>query len=455
MKKIRYLKKIERKNDWFARNEKHKTKRLLARLSKDEKALYELSDSINLDSSNNFSKILERIDNELNSDQSELLKKTSQPLSLQRSIAISDHLDGDLKDYLQQQLLISSFLDDSTCTTCSKLKMQTEKVKQNIAKTSAKLECIKSIEADIKKHQETLKNYGVNFPEWKDKLKSIDKSCYYYNQGITGFKNMYTNSSTGIENSILKKLSFSKQFKLFQNQFNFLPSSAASIPSGIMPDMGGYQTKTQVQAMLPQNASGITPDVKAQLLANMQNTLTQFTELKEQSPDLNMLKNKPNFKINPYKGLPFKKRLVFSFTFHPEIKKINDPFITNLGTALGFKLTERLTPMIGLSTKLGLGKDIHHIAFTYQGIVAKAGFDSKLVYGFSIQSWYESTWRPLTEQLNTDHILNYPQPSLIVGICNTYKISKKVNGTLMIGYDFFYNKHVPYTSPLVIRMGWQ
>ncbi|HSH67619.1 MAG TPA: hypothetical protein VLB84_17895, partial [Bacteroidia bacterium] len=355
-----------------------------------------------------------------------------------------------------QQLLTTSFISDSTN---GKLKAQADKTKENITKTAEKLNRLKSIQQDIKKHQQTLKNYGVNTPELKSKLKGIDKTCYYYNQGMNGFKDLYTNPAKGIESSMLKKLSFSKDFKLFQTQFNSLPFSASQMSSGILtgttPDMSGYQTKTQVRAMLPQNAQGISAEAKSQLVANMQNSLTRFTELRKEKPDVSMFKEKPDFKINPYKGLPLRKRLVPAFTFQPQIKKYNEPFTVDAGATLGFKLVERVTPLIGLSTKIGLGKDIQHLAFSYQGIVARAGFDTKLCYGFSFQIWYEATWKPLPAirpEINASH---YPEPSFIAGICNTYRISRKVKGTLMIGYDFFYNKHTPYTSPWVIRMGWQ
>lgn len=460
-KKMRYLRKIERKNDRFVRKQEKETQRVLSKLSKQENTLYGDADSIKLDSTfvkTNFLALKQRFSQALDKDPEVLLTGLSKPVFKSKIISvssISENLSGDIKDYLSEQLTVSSFFSDSACATCTELKAQSEKTKQNITKTSEKLERIKSIQAQIRKHQETLKNYGVKTSEWTSKIKGIEKTSYYYNQGINGFKDMYTNPTKGIESSLLKKLSFSKDFKLFQNQLNTLASNIPSLATGSMPNMSGYQTKVQVQAMLPQNASGITQDMKTQLLANMQNALTQFTELKEQKPDLSMLKDKPDFKVNPYKGLPLKKRLVPGFTFQPQIKKLNEPFITDLGATLGFKLTQRLTPMIGLSTKVGLGKDIYHIAFTYQGIVAKAGFDSKLVYGFSIQSWYEATWRPLPGQVTIDHIPNYPQPSLIIGICNTYRISKKVNGTFLIGYNFFYNKQIPYSSPWVLRMGWQ
>jgi hypothetical protein len=460
-KKVRYLKKIEKKNDRYVKQQEKKTHKLLANLSAKEKALYETLDSTKVDSSlvkNSFSKIEDRFEKEDVNPES-ALTKLSQPISLEKSISINtvpEKLSGDIKDYLKQQITTSTFLADTNCSTCKKLKEQTAKTKQNISKTSAKLDRLKSIQDDIKKHQETLKNYGVSTPEFADKLKGIDKSCYYYTQGQNGFKDLFTNPAKGVESSMLKNLSFNKDFKIFQTQFTALPFSTSALSGSTMPDMTGYQTKAQVQAMLPQNAPGISPDVKAQLINNMQSGLTKFTELRDEKPDLSMLKDKPNFKVNPFKGIPLRKRLVPGFTFQPEIKKMNEPFIIDLGITLGFKLTERLTPIIGVTTKAGFGKDIYHIAFSYEGIVAKAGLDTKLCYGFSLQGWYEATWRPYPTYLSKEnHPTNYPQPSLIAGICNTYKISKKVNGTFMIGYDFFYNKHTPYTSPWVIRLGWQ
>lgn len=467
-RKIRYLNKIEKKNEYYVKKQEKKTKKLLATLSKKEKELYGGLDSTKLDSSlfkNNFSKIEDRFQKELENPE-QLLSKASQPISLNVPIStthIAENLSGDIKDYLKQQVATAAFLSDSACVTCVKLRQQSAKAKESISKASAKLERLKAVQADIKKHQETLKNYGVNTPGFADKLKGIDKSCFYYAQGMNGFKDLYTNPAKGIENNLLKSLSFNKDFKLFNTQLNTskLPFSTSGISSlsslsGNPPDMSGYQTKAQVQALMPQNAQGVSADVKTQLINNMQNGLVQFNELRDEKPELSMLKDKPDFKTNPYKGLPLRKRLVPAFTFQPETKTTQTPITINLGATLGFKLTERLTPMIGASTKVGLGQDIRHISFSYQGIVARAGVDTKLCYGFSAQVWYEETWRPYSVYIKQeDTFVNKPQPSFIAGVCNTYKISKKVKGTFMIGYDFFYNKHVPYTSPWVIRMGWQ
>ena len=458
-KKVRYLKKIEKKNNRYIIQQEKKTDKLLTRLTAKETALHKGSDSTRLDSTlikNSFSKIKKKLTTATAANPEEILTKIAQPINIDHPVSfnlIPENADGEIKDYLKQQIITTEFLNDSTCQKCKKLKKQTAKVKQNISKTAAKLERLKIIETDIEKHQETLKKYGVNTPALKSKLKEIEKNCFYYKQGTGGFKKLYTNPAKGIENKLLKNLSFNKNFTAFQSKFNSLQIPALS-GTGI-PDLSGYQTKAQVQAMLPQNAPGIGANAKTQLINNMQNSLTKFTELRNEKPDLSMFKDKPTFKINPYKGLPLRQRLAPSFTFQPQIKTQHEPITINLGATLGFKLTERLTPMIGAFTKVGLGKDIHHLLFSYEGIGLRSGMDVKLFYGFSFQAWYEAMWKPYNYLVQVDHAVNYPKPSFITGICNTYQISKKVKGTFMIGYDFFYNKHTPYTSPWVIRMGWQ
>ena len=358
--KMRYLKKIERKNQRFVKRQERKTRKSLQALSEKEMALYSGIDSTKMDTSlleNSFSKIAKNFDKDI--DAEIVLSKLSKPVSFQKSISIdSRDLSSDIKSYLSKQITTISFLSDSSCSNCDKLKKQTEKVKHNISRTSEKLERLKSIQGDIRKHQEKLQGYGVQIPELAGKIKAIDKSCYYYTQGMNGFKDLYTNPAKGIESNLLKKLSFSKEFKLFQTQFNSLPFSTSSLSglSGGAPDMTGYQTKAQVQAMLPQNASGIDAQTKAELLSNMQNSLTQFNELKNERPDISLLREKPQFKVNPYKGLPLRKRLVPGFTFQPQLKQVNQPVTIDLGATLGFKLTERLTHLVGASAKNRMGQ---------------------------------------------------------------------------------------------------
>ncbi len=458
-KQIRYLKKIEKKNDRYVRKEEKRTHKLIARLSEKEKALYEKLDSTQKDSSllkNNFSKIEERLLTDENADPEKLIQKLGQPITAEKTFSLNlipENADGAIKDYLKQQITTTTFLSDSACSTCAKLKKQTAKTKENISKTTAKIERLKAAQGEVKKHQATLKKFGVSTPELADNIKGMEKTSYYFNQGSSGFNSIFSNPGKGIESSVLKKLSFNRNFSAFQANFTALKIPA--LTTGAVPDMSGYQTKAQVQAMLPQNAAGINVDEKAQLLSNMQSSLMQFTELRDAKPDVSMLKEKPTFKVNPYKGLPLRQRLIPAFTFQPQVKALKEPMLVNVGATLGFKLTGLLTPMIGVSARLGFGKDIQHIAFSYEGIVAKAGMDVKLLYGFSFQGWYEATWKPYPTLLAKDQKINYPEPSLIAGICNTYKISNKVSGTFMFGYDFFYKKHTPYSSPWIVRLGWQ
>ena len=162
-KKNRYLKKIEKKNTRYVKQEEKKLRKLLTTLSSKEKKLPRI-DSIAINknvSTNTFSKINERLNNYCNPPE-KLTNTSTQQLSPN---AISPTIDAEIKNYLRQQIATSHFLNDTTCKTCEKLKKQTTKTQITIAATSQQLERLKVIENDIKKHQETLKNYYANTPE--------------------------------------------------------------------------------------------------------------------------------------------------------------------------------------------------------------------------------------------------------------------------------------------------
>lgn len=107
-KKIRYLQKIERKNQRFVKNQEQKTVKILETLSAKEKALYNKMDSISIDSSvikNGFSKIEESFTKSIDDPES-ILGKSSQLESFQKTISIStDNLTGDIKNYLSRLAL--------------------------------------------------------------------------------------------------------------------------------------------------------------------------------------------------------------------------------------------------------------------------------------------------------------------------------------------------------------
>lgn len=451
-KKIRYLKKIEKKNERFVWKQKQKNQNLLEKLITNEKKLAALPDLTSLHqtiSINDFNQIKERLiknkktKNNALADSSFYLPLSTIPLAI----------DFRIKDYLKQQITMYNYLVDSTTVTSKKLKCEVLKAKQNILETESQLAQLQSIEKETKNYKEILKNKYSKLPQAADQLKKIDKNTYYFNQGMDGFKSIYTNPSQGIESKLAQTLTFNKDYLKFAGQLGS-QGAAQNIIGGSTPDLSGYQTKAQVQKLLPQNAQGITAEQKATLIANMQNSLTKFKSLRDKQSNISALKDKPSFKINPYKGLPIKQRLVFGkeFQIHPKNKYY--PIIADMGITLGFKLTTRLTPLIGVSYKQGIGKDLTHLQYSSEGIVARGGFDCKIAYGFSIQCLYEETWKMKQIMVN-EKPGTMQDPSFIVGIMNKCKIGKKTYSTIMVGYDFFYMKHTPYTTPWIIRVGWQ
>ena len=453
-KKVRYLKRLEKKNEHYVKIQEKKTRKLLADLCSKEKKLFSIPDSGRSDSSirkNSFADM----SSELNRDYSLLSEKATKSASPAPGIStIPANLDAGVRNYISRQITTTAYLNDTSCKTCASLKKEDAKARQILAKTEQKLEYLKSVQDKIKKRQDMLQGYFGTMPQYAGRLKEIEKSCFYFNQGMSGFSSMFTNPAAGVENNILKSLAFNKSYASFAAGMKLPPVPGFDAGSLTTPDLKGYQTREQVQALLPQNTAGISPEKKAALISNMQNSLTKFQGLRDKNPSVSALKDKPHFKPNPYRGLPLRQRIVFSKDFQIHARTNYYPVTADLGANLGFKLTERFSPLAGIAFKAGLGQTLQKPEFSNEGITIRSGVDAKLCYGFSLQGLFEETWRTHVVQVN-ESLSRSPEPAFILALVSKAKLGKKGSSSFMFGYDFLYNRHVPVTSPWVMRIGFQ
>jgi hypothetical protein len=453
-KKVRYLRKLEKKNERYVKVQEKKTRKLLASLSAKEKKLLHSADSLPMDSTirkGSFSTIGDQFGKDY-SAYSQKINAAQAPVL--RLNTIPANMNAGVQNYLKRQVTTSAFLNDTTCKTCGKLKKEEAKAQQNLSKTSQKLEYIQGVQDQIKKRQETLQGYFGPMPQYASQLQGIGKSCFYFNQGMSGFSSIFTSPAAGVENSMMQSLSFNKSYATFAENLKTSQIPGLDASSFTSPDLKGYQTRVQVQALLPQNTPGITAEQKSTLISNMQTSLSKFQSLRDKNPSIACLKDKPNFKPNPYKSLPLRQRITFGkdFQMHPRSKYY--PVTADIGINLGFKLTARFSPIVGAAYKLGLGPALQNMSLSDQGIVLRGGLDGKLCYGFSLQGLFEETIRTNLVQVN-ETLSKRVEPALILGLVNKVKIGKKTSSSFMFGYDFLYNKHTPVTSPWVIRIGFQ
>ena len=235
--KIRYLKKISKKNDRYVKQEERNTKRLFKKMSKAEKAIIEKSNSDSTLTSNKFSDIQDKFEKSYNITSANTLKDPKSSLN-----NISLNLESSIKDYLKAQITSTAFLSDSTKKKSQKVKQKSDKALQKINSTSEKLDKLKATQNQIKKRQEVLKGYCGIDPSYSKQLSKLNKNSFYFNQRMDGFQSLYTTPSLGIEKKLTGILNFNLQFQNFSSSLRLVVKSTPGAGKNYMV----YNSKDQV-----------------------------------------------------------------------------------------------------------------------------------------------------------------------------------------------------------------
>lgn len=168
----------------------------------------------------------------------------------------------------------------------------------------------------------------------------------------------------------------------------------------------------------------------------------------------------PSFKINPMRGLPFRKRLEQGFSWNTTRSTPDGarPALMDMAYTIAFKHTPKLLYGVGIGTSIGLGQDWSHIQFTIEGIGFRTFANWQWQYGIGAYTGYEYmygivnlTKQKTTDQpqlyLNTDH----KNESIFLGITKSYKLNSKWNGQMQLLYDVWW-KEKGLMNPIVFRI---
>ncbi|MBL7705670.1 MAG: hypothetical protein JNM21_09005 [Taibaiella sp.] len=180
----------------------------------------------------------------------------------------------------------------------------------------------------------------------------------------------------------------------------------------------------------------------------------------------NSLKRPAGFK-NPMRGIPFWQRFERQYNFQTQRASPDGtrPVMLQLGLNLGYRQSKALSIGIGLDGSLGLGSDWQHLRLSYEGVIGRVFLDHKLVWGISLQGGYEKSLRPmnraytqLQEQFghptNVKTAMGLLQDAAYLGIMKSYRVSSKMQGTMLVGYNFL-NDKTKISSPWIVRLGWK
>jgi hypothetical protein len=318
-------------------------------------------------------------------------------------------------------------------------------------------EKIKAFIAERKNQiKELLSNYTHLPAGLKNEYAKLSKTATYYSLQVQEYKDMLKDPKK-IEEKALGILNKLPAFQKFMKENSQL-ASLFRIPAnyGTAQNLTGLQTRNSIQALIQQRIASGGPNAQSQIQQNLAQANAELNKLKDK---LNQLTGAggsdpemPNFKPNSQKTKPFLKRLEYGCNVQFAKSSSLLPTSANLAFTLGYKLDDKKSFGVGASYILGMGS-IKHISFTSQGLGLRSYLDWKIKKQFYASGGYEMNYNSAFK--NIEQLKNYNawQRSCLAGISKKYKIGKK-NGKMKILYDFFAQRHLPVSSPVILRTGY-
>ncbi len=232
----------------------------------------------------------------------------------------------------------------------------------------------------------------------------------------------------------------------------------------------GFQTKQQMTANLQKkfgsNLSGLQQNMGTQVkqfqddlnkVKSTKNTIKQSRQSLKQAPSL----NKPSFKVNPMRGLPFSKRIEKQYNYQTTRATIDGkPAMLQLSAMAGFKHTPRFTYGLGVAASIGLGQNWNNIRFSFEGVGLRSFASWLWQYGIGAYAGYERMYRKTvfvnkssesipSIELNPHNTKTFTD-AILIGLTKSYRINEKWNGSIQVLYDIWW-KEKGLRSPVQLR----
>ena len=306
--------------------------------------------------------------------------------------------------------------------------------------------------------KEALSKYTKLPASLKNQYERINKTAYYYSAQVKEYKDMLKEPKKIEEKalSVLNQMPFYQKFMKENSQLASLFRLPDNSGGSSAPSLAGLQTRASVQGMIQQRIASGGPNAMAQIQQNLAAAHSEIDKLKDKisklgggGSDLEM----PDFKPNSQKTKPLLKRLEYSANVQFAKSSSLLPSTANIGVGIGFKLDDKKVIGVGASGSIALG-NIRHISFSSQGFGLRSYFDWKIKNQIYVTGGYEMNYNSAFK--NIEQLKNYEawQRSALIGLSKKYQISKKLKGNMQILYDFLSNSHVPVSSPIVFRIGY-
>ncbi|HSU28156.1 MAG TPA: hypothetical protein VLJ68_07230 [Chitinophagaceae bacterium] len=334
---------------------------------------------------------------------------------------------------------------------------------EEIRKFESKLLAADNIKQFIKLRKQQISQFLVKYTSLPRniarKMTDFNKRIYYYSAQIREYKEMFRDPDklTKKALSLLNKLPAFQQFMKQHSQLAGLlnlPGATTSAGTGF-----GLQTRATVTSFLQNQMGTGGPNAASLISTSFQTAQGQIDVIRNRlnsmlgrAGDLDM----PDFKPNNQKVKSFFKRLEFGSNFQSAHSSSFFPITTDLGLSLGYKLSDKNTIGLGLSYKIGWGKDIKHIDVTSQGMGFRSFLDVHLKKSLYISGGFEYNYQKPFRPFSITYNLNEWQKSGLMGLSKIVQVKSKLfkKARVQLLWDFLSYRQLPRTQAFKFRIGY-
>ena len=284
-----------------------------------------------------------------------------------------------------------------------------------------------------------------------DAYHSYETQLYYYNQQLAQYKatldnpDQWASAALSILDKVPAFTSFVQQNSMLSSLF---PTSANN---GSVLALTGLQTRANIQQVFQgQLAAG--PNAQGALTQSADQAQSEMSQLKDKLMQYGSgggSVDDPNFKPNGQKTKTFLKRLEYGINIQTVHGSYYYPTTTDLALTVGYKLNDNNSIGIGASYNIGWGTDIHHVAFSSQGVGLRSYVDIKLKKTYYLSGGFEYNYQQPFYSTDIFRTFSDWQQSGLIGIS---KIVKKTK--IQVLWDFLSYYQVPKTQPILLRVGY-
>lgn len=287
-------------------------------------------------------------------------------------------------------------------------------------------------------------------------VRAMEKTTFYASSRIKAYREIaesptrleekaleYLHGTEGFDRALTKPIS-SVDMAQAPAQGGLSQSNMSKVANAAELERMGLQTKQGVQSHLQQKFEN-------QLSGAQQHLGKQLKEYQQHTDDIRQVKQsfrqlkateKPSFRINPLRGVPFFQRIEKGYNFQTTKPTTAHPALLDIGAFAGFKHTPQLSYGVGAAIITGLGQGWDEIRLSFQGIGIRSYARWEWNYGIAAYAGYERYyWKgdigdrhdpDQHMQFATQRINENYRESMLIGAQKSYKINDRRKGAIIV-----------------------